>query len=244
MNDTNENKKDISHLAAIVPCYNAGDRLTGVIDGLLQQVEHVIVIDDGSTDDSLRGIDSNTVEVVVFPSNRGKGHAIIEGFRTALKISGVDAVCIVDADGQHAPAEIPGLYRAFVDNNADLVIGSRTFDQPDVPWRSRFGNKLTIALTSILLGQRIPDTQSGFRIHSRRLAQDIVETVPGGRYETEMEILVKAVKEDYKVISAPISTIYEEDNVSSHFSKLRDPIRIYWRLFHSVFCGKRRKKRD
>jgi len=220
-----------AEVGVVVPCYNAGPRLRPVIEHSLNIVRRVIVVDDGSTDDSASSIEGLDVPVVAFPDNRGKGHAILEGFRAALEAPEIRAVAVVDADGQHDPAEIPQLYGEFVRNDADLVIGSRAFELEHVPWRNRFGNRLTIALTALLLGQRIPDTQSGYRLHSRRLVEDVIATVPGGRYETEMEILVKAVREGYKVLPVPIQTIYEEGNPSSHFNRLRDSYLIYRRLF-------------
>lgn len=220
--------------AIVIPCYNAGPRVAPVVRQCLGVVRHVVVVDDGSTDDAVATLPTDEIHLVRFPENRGKGFALLEGFRDALAIEAVQCVVVLDADGQHDPAELPGLYRAFVDHGADLVIGSRSFDEAHVPWRSRFGNKTTIALTRLLLGTRIPDTQSGYRLHSRRFAEAIVRDVQGGRYDTEMEILVKAVKERYTVNAAPIKTLYESGNPSSHFNKLRDPIQIYGRLLKAA----------
>jgi glycosyltransferase involved in cell wall biosynthesis len=220
-----------AHVAAVVPCFNAGERVAPVVAGLREFLDHVIVVDDGSTDGATAALGELGATVIVFPENQGKGFAMIRGFRETLAIPEVTCAVIVDADGQHDPKELPQLYAAFVEQGADLLIGAREFDQAHVPWRSRFGNKFTAGITRILLGQRIGDTQSGFRLHSRRLLQFIVERVPGGRYETEMEILVKAVRGEFRVTTAPIKTIYEEGNPSSHFNKFRDSFRIYRKLF-------------
>lgn len=221
-------------LAAVLPCYNAGHRVRPVAERLLAVLDHVVLVDDGSTDGAVAGMRDLPLHVVAFPENRGKGQALLAGFREALAIAGVDAVAVIDADGQHDPAELPRLYGAFREQNADLVIGSRTFELQRVPWRSRFGNVLTRTLTRCLLGQRLPDTQSGYRVHSRRLLDDVLANVAGGRYETEMEILVRAVRRGYTVLPVPIQTIYEEGNPSSHFNKLRDSFLIYRRLFRTA----------
>jgi glycosyltransferase involved in cell wall biosynthesis len=221
-------------VAALVPCYNAGHRVRPVIEGLLQQVDLVVVVDDGSTDEAVENLRELPVRIVTFAQNQGKGKALLAGFREALAAPEIDAVAVVDADGQHDPRELPGLYKTFREQNADLVIGSRKFDLERVPWRSRFGNVLTRNLTRCILGQRIPDTQSGYRLHSRRLLEDVLATVQGGRYETEMEILVVAVRRGYRVVPSPIETIYEEGNPSSHFNKLRDSFLIYRRLFQTA----------
>jgi glycosyltransferase involved in cell wall biosynthesis len=217
-------------LAAVVPCYNAGGRVRGVVEGLAALLDHVVVVDDGSTDGSGDSLEGLTARIITLPENRGKGFAMLAGFGAALEDSDVHCVAIVDADGQHDPAELPQLYAAFVRENADLVIGTRTFDMAHVPLRSRFGNKTTATVTRLLLGKAIPDTQSGFRLHSRRLLEHLLQILAGGRYETEMEILVEAVKGGYTVLPAPIQTIYEEGNPSSHFNKIADSFRIYRRL--------------
>ena len=218
------------HLVAIVPCYNAGDRVAPVVRGLLAQVEQVLVVDDGSTDNATAPLAGLGAKVIRFDANQGKGFAMLAGFRAALENPEMVAAAIVDADGQHDPNELPHLYETLLKEKADLVIGSRAFDESQVPWRSRFGNKLTAAITRILLHQSIVDTQSGYRLHSRRLLEFLVEAVPGGRYETEMEILVKSVRKGFRVVPAPIQTIYEKGNPSSHFNKLRDSLRIYKKL--------------
>lgn len=226
-------------LAAVVPCYNAGSRVRGVVKGLMERLDRVYVVDDGSTDGSAQSVDDLGALVLTFPENRGKGFAMRAGFEAALKEPGIQAVVILDADGQHDPAELPHLYNIFVEKQADLAIGARAFQRGEIPWASWLGNSLTAFLTKRLLGQTIPDTQSGYRIHSRRFLEDVLENVPGGRYETEMAILLKAAREDYRLISEPIKTIYEEGNRSSHFNKVRDSFRIYRTFFRNA-C-KRRK---
>ena len=99
-----------------------------------------------------------------------------------------------------------------------------------VPWRSRFGNETTARVVRLLLRRDLPDTQCGYRLLSRRFAEAVLENVAGGRYETEMEMLVFAVRAGYTVAYSPIQTLYEPDNQSSHFRKVRDSLRIYARL--------------
>ncbi|MBI3117071.1 MAG: glycosyltransferase family 2 protein, partial [Candidatus Hydrogenedentes bacterium] len=180
------------------------------------------------------------ITLVSLGTNRGKGHALLAGFRKALEWEGVRAVAVLDADGQHNPSELPRLYEAFQRDDASLVIGARQFDQGHVPWRSRFGNTLTVRLTGLLLGRRLPDTQCGFRLLARPFVQEVLGSVAGGRYETEMEIVVKAIREGYTVSSVPIATIYEAGNVSSHFHKVRDSFLIYTRLLRA--CARRRQE--
>jgi glycosyltransferase involved in cell wall biosynthesis len=223
-----------SHLAAVIPCYNAGDRIRPVAEGLVSLLDRVFVVDDGSTDGAPQSLGDLDVALLSFPENRGKGFAMMAGFEAALEDSGIEAVVILDADGQHDPGELPHLYEAFVREQADLLIGTRSFQRGETPWASWLGNSLTAFLTRVLLRQDIRDTQSGYRIHSRRFLEDVIQTVPGGRYETEMAILLKAAREDYALVSEPIKTIYEGGNRSSHFNKVRDSVRIYRTFFKTA----------
>jgi glycosyltransferase involved in cell wall biosynthesis len=222
-------------LTVVIPCYNAGHRVHGVVERALAFVDRVFVIDDGSTDhgvDALRGL---PVHVIAFPENRGKGAALLEGFRAALHDPDTCCVAVIDADGQHDPAELPALYAAFQAQHADLVIGARAFDARTVPWPSRFGNKLTAAITARLFQRRLPDTQSGFRLHSRRFLEAVLAHVPGGRYETEMAIVIQAIRGGYTIESVPIQTLYEAGNASSHFRRIRDSLRVYRTLIRAAF---------
>ena len=233
MNESAPQSLDQHGLAVVVPCYNAGDRVRPVVEGLLQLTPNVTVVDDGSTDGSADGLADLGAEVIRLDPNVGKGFAMMRGFQHALANPDTNYVAIVDADGQHDPAELPALLDQAENTNADLLIGSRTFDGPDIPWRSRFGNKLTALLTKLLYGRAITDTQSGYRFHSRKFLESVLADDLGGRYETEMAILVKAMREGFHIETAPIQTIYEDDNASSHFNKFRDSFRIYRTLFTS-----------
>jgi glycosyltransferase involved in cell wall biosynthesis len=219
-----------SGLIVVVPCYNAGPGFASVIARIAGVASNVHIIDDGSTDGAVDDVHSDIASIVRFETNRGKGHSILEGFRLALD-SQAGCVAILDADGQHDPAELPRLYSIFKREQADLLIGTRRFEQRNVPWVSWFGNKLTRTVTRLLLGRTISDTQSGYRLHSRRLMEAVVRDIPGGRYETEMLILVKAIREDYRIIAEPIQTLYERGNPTSHFRRIRDSWRVWRALF-------------
>lgn len=227
-------EKLMREVVVIIPCYNAGARVKTVAEKALEMVDRVLVINDGSTDGCIDGLRALPVRLIHLDVNRGKGHALIAGIRAALEYPDASAICLLDADGQHDPREIPGLFRVFQSENADLVIGARVFARGSVPWRSRFGNKVTAAVTAFLLRRRIPDTQCGFRMLSRRFAASVAANVAGGRYETEMEMIVHAVRKDFCLSAAPVATIYEPGNRSSHFRKISDSCRIYARLLRAA----------
>ena len=225
----------LPHVTVVVPCFNAGHRVRPVAEGAAARAARVIVVDDGSTDGAPQALDLPGVEVLRLPHNRGKGHAILAGLRSALARPGLEAVCLMDADGQHEPADLPGLVEAFRREQADLVIGQRRFDDGTVvPWRSRFGNRVTARVTRLLLGRNLPDTQCGYRVLSPRFAQAVVDRVAGGRYETEMAMIVLAVRGGFTLAHAPVRTVYEPGNRSSHFRKVSDSLRIYLRLARAL----------
>ncbi|NLV41987.1 MAG: glycosyltransferase family 2 protein [Candidatus Hydrogenedentes bacterium] len=224
----------LPQVAVVIPCYNAGARIAPVVAAARGRAGRVIVVDDGGTDGACDGLAGGNAEVLRLPVNRGKGHALLAGIRRALEDPAARIVCTLDADGQHDPAELPGLAAAFDAAHADLLIGRRTFGGAVVPWRSRFGNETTARVVRLLLRRDLPDTQCGYRLLSRRFAEAVLAHVSGGRYETEMEMLVFAVRAGHTVAYSPIRTLYEPDNSSSHFRKVRDSLRIYARLARAV----------
>jgi len=218
---------------AVVPCYNAGDRVRPVLEQLVARVRQTIVVDDGSTDGCLEGAERLGARVVRLPENRGKGHAIRAGLEAALEDPAEGPIVLLDADGQHDPAELPRLVAAFEAEPTDLLVGARVFEGSTVPWASRFGNRATIRIASWLAGRDLPDTQCGYRVLSRDFARAVLDRVPGGRYETEMAMLLLAIGEGRTLRFVPIATLYEEGNASSHFRKIRDSWRIYTQLWRS-----------
>lgn len=236
-----ETPSETTHLppdiTAIIPCYNAGARVRPVALGVLAQLPKLIIVDDGSTDTSIDSLRDLSLDILALTPNRGKGHALLAGLQRALEDPQCACICLLDADGQHNPEEIPRLYHAFRESGASLVIGARVFSGGHIPLRSRFGNRVTILATALLLRHRLPDTQCGFRLLSRAFAERVLATVEGGRYETEMAIIALALRERHAILSVPISTIYEQGNISSHFRKFQDSYRIYARLFRAGWAA-------
>lgn len=218
----------------IVPCYNAGQRVRPTLDRLLAVADRVVVVDDGSTDGCTKGLESLPLSMITLPRNLGKGHALIAGIRHALTQTDVDVVALLDADGQHDPSELPALYAAHREHEADLLVGARRLDRSKTPWRSRFGNQVTAWVSRHLFKCPLTDTQCGYRLLSPRFAADFITSVPGGRYETEMLMLLFAIRGGYRLASAPVTTLYEPGNRSSHFRKVRDSLRIYAALFRTL----------
>jgi len=168
----------------------------------------VLVVDDGSADDTAEQARVAGARVLSLRPNRGKGAALKAGFLEALS-GAVDshwsAILTLDGDGQHDPAEAPAVLAAWTASGADLVVGARDYKQmPPVRW---FTNNLSKLLFSWAVGEKIPDNQSGYRLRTRRVVEaDLSSTEQGFAFEVE-EIAI-CVGRGYKLAWVPIRTIY------------------------------------
>ena len=167
-------------------------------------------------------------DVLEHESNKGKGAALKSGFAHALSHY-PDAVGIItaDADGQHAPQDILRLARLLEEGADGIVLGVRAFDDRWVPFKSKWGNRITSGVFWLKTGLRINDTQTGLRAIPMRFVAG-VSRIKGARFEYETNMLLQASRMNIALIAAPIDTIYQNGNKSSHFRAVRDSARIYW----------------
>jgi LmbE family N-acetylglucosaminyl deacetylase len=218
-------------VCCVIPCYNVAALCEEVVRGAARYVDQVIAVDDGSTDETgvvLRRIAAESqgrVQVVSFKHNRGKGAALLAGFQAALQQTTFDVLVTLDGDRQHQPADIPRLVRKWQETCAALVVGERQSFKT-MPLRSRLGNIFTGAILQRLYPGSPRDTQSGFRALARSFVEEILRSVPGQRYETELRILLFALRQGQAISTVPIVTVYLDHNRSSHFRPLVDSLRI------------------
>jgi len=224
---------DYFKYGTVIPAFNAEKTLGEVIRGVCRFIprENVIVVDDGSKDKTSIVAEEEGVPVLKHSENMGKGSALKTGFDYLLKSSKIVAIFTIDSDGQHDPAEIPSFIEVFETKGADIIIGNRMNEIKNMPAIRKFTNRTTSAIISRIAGCNISDSQSGYRLISRRVLEKI-ELVTG-RYDTESEILIKAGREGAKIESVPIKTIYA-DEVSS-INPLRDTIRFLSLVIRSFF---------
>lgn len=214
-------------ILALIPAWNEAKRITPVIEAT-QAYLPVLVVDDGSTDETAVIAKSVGASRVRHSQNRGKGVALMTGFEWALE-RGFEAVVTLDADGQHDPADIPKFLEAYEAGVGDLIIGRRDFSK--MPFPRSYTNPFGSWLLSLVMGQRIYDNQSGFRLHHRCLLEDLELTSHG--FELEVEIIVQAIRMNIEITWVNIRTIYSVDKVS-YFHPLRDSARFLatvWRTW-------------
>lgn len=207
----------------VIPALNAEQTIGSVVGGVRRLGLPAVVVDDGSSDRTRETAHRAGAGVLQHRRNRGKGFALVTGFRWALA-QGMQRVVTMDADGQHDTADLPALLAQGED--AALTIGQRKLDLVTMPRASFIGNCVSTFWISLFCGRQFPDTQCGLRVYTRQL----LERVPlrGGRFETETEILMRATLMGLPVAWVPIRTIYSPGGMPHHtnFKNLYDSLRV------------------
>lgn len=207
-------------ILAIIPAYEAAHLVPEVIRGATPHLP-VLVVDDGSKDDTSGAARAAGAEVIRQEPNQGKGAALKRGFRHALD-QGYDAVLTLDADGQHDPAEIPKFLAEWRQADPDLIIGARSFDE--MPFVRRMSNTIGRWSISRAVGRDIPDNQSGYRMLSRRLVESMLESGESG-FEFEVDMVLLCLRRNWPMAWVPIRTIYE--GKGSHISPIDHVVQFF-----------------
>jgi glycosyltransferase involved in cell wall biosynthesis len=229
--------KDIrSQTAAVIPAYQDEKHIGDIVRRTRERLDHVVVIDDGSTDQTAERARKAGAEVIVHDENRGKGEALKTGLgrwfaaaNASRSVSDgaqshINWVVLLDSDGQHLPEEIDRFLAAAIPaTTPSFFIGNRMNDVHRMPFIRRLVNRYMSAQISRICGQEIPDTQCGFRMVDRRLIPDLLGG--GHRFEYETEALIIASRKGYRIESVPISTVYSDEVSKIH--PLRDAFRFF-----------------
>lgn len=199
--------KNGNKVFAVIPFFNEERFIRDVVVTTLKYVDLVIAVNDGSNDKSEFLIkDIPDVHILSLKENMGKGYALQKGFEESLKYD-LELVITLDADKQHSPDLIPDFIEAAA--NFDIVIGNRLHNIKVMPFMRILSNKITSKLLSIRTGQKITDSQCGFRIYKKKVLENIKTSEKG--YEAESEILIKASNVGFKIGFITIPTIYENE---------------------------------
>ena len=220
---------DEERACVIVPTYNNERTIVDVLQRIRAYTRNIIVVNDGSTPATMQTISaafdaSEMPEIVDYTPNKGKGYALMQGFRRAMELGYRFAVTI-DSDGQHFPEDIPTVMDGHLTNKNALVVGSRNLTADNMPTKNTFANKFSNFWFHLQTGIRLEDTQSGYRVYP--LEQINLKWPITPRYEAELELLVFSAWRGVPVTSVPVRVYYPpEGERVSHFRPFWDFFRI------------------
>jgi glycosyltransferase involved in cell wall biosynthesis len=209
----------------LIPTYNNAGTLESVIESVLKYTHRVIIVNDGSTDNTKSILEKySQISIVSFPANKGKGKALRAGFKKAVEL-GFDRAITIDSDGQHFADDIPAFFEKLELQPDALIVGARNMKGEGIPGKSSFGHWISNFWFHFETGINLPDTQSGFRLYPvKELSRMIFITT---KFEFEIEVLVRASWAGIPVVSVPIKVYYApgEQRVT-HFRPFTDFTRV------------------
>jgi glycosyltransferase involved in cell wall biosynthesis len=209
----------------IIPTYNNDKSLGGVISEVMKFTRDIIVVNDGSTDNTSSVLQQyDTLKVISYSPNKGKGYALRRGFEAAIQ-EGFNYAITIDSDGQHFPSDIDIFLRKIEAEPDSLIIGARNLGQKNVSEASSFANRFSNFWYRFITGINLSDTQTGFRLYPLDKLKDM--RFYTRKYEFELEVLVRAAWEEINIVSVPIKVYYpsREERIS-HFRPFKDFTRI------------------
>ncbi len=241
-------------VAVAIPAYNEEKSIAKIVIKSRKYADEILVIDDGSKDDTALISESLGVSLTKHSRNIGKGAALWDAFAWAKHI-GADVLVTIDADGQHDPAKIPMLIDALEANHADVALGSRIAKPLDMPFARWIGVRLLNLAVNVRVEGKVVDAQCGFRAYSRRAIESLAPTEDG--MAADSQILVKADRAGMRIVEVPVLVAYTGLETSTHnplihaldvflglvkFVSIRHPLLFYCgfglvALANSVFYG-------
>lgn len=220
-------------LIVVIPAYEPPENFIDYVTDVANFAKAVVVVNDGSDErfDPIFEKISNVegAHYLTYPENHGKGYALKYAFSyCAENFSPTDIVVTADCDGQHAVRDVMRVYKAACEHNGALVLGSRNFDKPNVPKKSKTGNHSIRRIFKFFYGIDLYDTQTGLRAFPVSICPSLIK-VRGKRFEYEMGMLIWAKKQGVDILEVPIETIYDSvDNHSTHYRPIVDSLKIFW----------------
>jgi glycosyltransferase involved in cell wall biosynthesis len=225
--------------AVVIPAYNAGKYLKQLVGQIAERttLARIIIVNDCSTDTTAEIAAKLKVKLLTHKLNKGKGAALLTGFKEALQ-SGYAFAISIDADLQHDPDEISNFLKKQQEGEFDMVIGCREFKAGIMPFHRICSNRITSAIISLVCGKKIYDSQSGYRLY--RLSWLDGFKFVSERYQFESEIIIKYARKGAEFGFIPIKTIYRGQE--SHISNFRDIINFLKLVLHEIFQKNGEKK--
>ncbi|PCJ84107.1 MAG: glycosyl transferase family 2 [Thiotrichaceae bacterium] len=208
--------------AVIIPAYNEEATIHNIATRALDISSLVIVVDDGSIDNTINNIEDLPVILLKNEFNSGKAATLWKGIQAAREYD-VEYIITLDGDGQHAPEDIPKLLSKVEEKPGHIIIGARLADKSVIPAKRYYANKIANFWLAWAAGYPISDSQSGFRVYPNALFDDLeMPTSKRDGFVFESEILIKAAQRDIKSTAVAIPAVYAENARPSHFRGVRD----------------------
>jgi len=226
-----------ANVAGLIPAYFEEAHIRKVAEETAQHLDLVMVVDDGSTDRTSEEAKAAGVEVVRHDKNAGKGASIKTGVKALLERSAVEFIIILDADGQHLPEEIPRFLETANRTSAPFVVGNRMDDVEKMPFVRKMTNRYMSWTISRVIGQRVPDSQCGFRLFQRSLGEEFLKT-ESSAFDFETEMLAIAARKGCQIGAAPVSTVYGDE--VSKINPIRDTLKFF-KLLKRLKCEAKAK---
>lgn len=220
-------------ICIVIPAHNESKTIGGLVRALREMSLNVLIVDDGSTDGCGEIAIQEGAYVIHHPQRKGKGASLREGFNYICQ-SGHEGIIIMDADGQHDPSDIPYFLQGATDHEVDLIIGNRMENAKNMPPVRYMTNRFMSWMISRACKRQIPDTQCGFRYISVRALKTISFECDG--FEIETEMLIKAARNNLRIISIPIKTIYRDETSKIH--PFKDAVRFFRYFFKETWMKK------
>ncbi|MCW8900873.1 MAG: glycosyltransferase family 2 protein [Gammaproteobacteria bacterium] len=210
----------INNFAIVIPAYNEEATIRNIVERALNQSDKVIVVDDGSADNTIGELDGLGITLIKHETNKGKAASLWDGFSSALEMC-VDAIITLDGDGQHAPEDILLLLEKANDFPRDIIIGARLADKSAIPAKRYYANKFANFWIAWAAAYPIHDSQSGFRLYPAALFNDLKISTKHG-FVFESEILIKAAQKNIYSHPVKIPAVYKKGARPSHFRGVAD----------------------
>lgn len=226
----------IENTIVLIPSYNESRTIGSIVRELVSIGVSVLVVDDGSIDNTGQIAMDNGAMVLGQRDNKGKGASVRQGLEYILEKTSFEWLVLMDGDGQHHPEDVPRLMERTRNNEIDLVIGNRMQQTANMPRMRYWTNRFTSWVVSGICGDTIPDTQCGFRI--LRIESGRQMRLTTDKYDIESEMLIQAAEGNHRIASVPIRTIYGEE--VSAINPVRDTIKFFSLIIRYHF-NKRKK---
>lgn len=220
-------------IAIVIPAYNPNEKLYKEIEELVSnEYTNIIVVNDGSKEKEIFENIKNRGIVIEHEENEGKGQALKTGFNYCINnFRDIIGIITVDADGQHKVEDVNKVYMKLKENTQNLILGSRNFEEKNVPYKSKLGNKIISNIVKQKTKHKITDTQTGLRAIPIQYIEEM-KSLEGKGFEYEMNVILYAIKKRININEVKINTVYENKNKTSNFRPLIDSLKICKMVYH------------